>query len=129
MPDFFIVERGQPRREGVADSARVVYQAGGCCIGELFGADEVPAADLRRIDAGRGGDLIHEALHDEDADSHPDAAVGSDRGLVRCHGHGRIGIRREAVRPRHDLRRAHGLEYRGQGVDRIGTAVAGNVGP
>src|SRR5207247_524723 len=63
------------------------------------------------------------------AGSQPAASVCSDLGLVRCHGHGRIGIRREAVRHRHDLRRAHRLEYRGQGVDRIGTAVAGNVGP
>ena len=102
------VDVAQQRLEGAGEVRLVVDDAlelGG--VGHLAGLDEVPAADVERVDAQLRGHVVDHALDEE-------RRLGPPRAAVRRHGRGVGGDRPEARRDLRDLVAAAGHE-RGEG--------------
>src|SRR2546422_665545 len=110
-----------PRRS--ATSCAIVVAWPWPCDGKLVMQLTVPSAPIGGVAAEALGDHIQEALHDERAHGHPDAAVGAEWRLVGQDGDGLVLVRGRAVRARQDRSTPEWLEGAGERVDVVRPAV------
>src|SRR3989442_1483240 len=118
-----IIHRRQDLLERLGEIAAVVRHPARRGERVRLARDQVAPPHLGGIEPEALGHRVQEALHDEGAHGHTDAAVGAERRLVGEDGDRLVLVDRRPVRPGQDSQAAERLEGAGERVNVIGPAV------